>query len=512
LNVVFIIIVLILSIPIQKFFLNYGIPIACSEVGTTIYPKLNFSTYLGGEDSGEGGYGIAIEEDKHFYVTGYTSSNDFPTQYAYKDTFSGERDATITKFNNNSLLLWSTYFGGNDIDVSNDIAVSQNGSCYITGFTRSSDFPLLNAFNYTYSGSDDAFLAKFSSEGILLWSTFLGGNDWDYGNSIAIAVDGSCYITGEIKSTNFPIHDAYDNTFNGGNFDAFVARFSTNGALLWSTFLGGNENDGGFGIAVTNDGSCYVTGRTKSTNFPTQDAYDESANGHWDIFISKFHANGSLLWSTLFGGTLWDDVWSIATASDDSCYITGYTTSPDFPTKDAYNNTYGTVGDAFVAKFSSNGSLVWSTFLGGNDIDRGNGITATNDGSCYVTGETGSNNFPNTYTYNASLESNYDVFVTKFSPEGSLLWSTCIGGDNTDTGYSIVGTESGSCYVIGKSYSLNFPTLNAYDSTLGATSDIFIAKFVDTPIPSSSYRAYYGFLAFIIIIPVIVIIFIKKRK
>jgi hypothetical protein len=506
-----------LSIPQQKLFSKYYFPVTGLETSATTYPKLIFSTFYGGEDS-EGGYGIVAFEDSSFYVTGHTESIDFPTKNAYSNTYGGERDAFITKFQNNGSLLWSSYFGGNDIDVSNDIAVAEDGSCYISGFTRSDDFPTLNAFNSTYSGSDDAFLSKFSANGLLLWSSYLGGNDWDFGNSIAVTTDGSCYVTGEIQSNNFPTQNAFDNTYNGGNFDAFVAKFAANGTLLWSSYLGGNENDGGWGIAATNDGSCYVTGTTKSSNFPTQHAYDTTLNGGWDVFITKFHANGSLLWSTFLGGTWWDDAWGIATASDGSCYVTGYTQSSDFPTKQAYNDTYGMAGDAFLAKFAANGTLLWSTFLGGSESDRAYDVTATSDGNCFVTGETGSNNFPNTFAYNASQESNYDVFFTMFSSEGLLRWSTSLGGERTDSGYGIVCTEAGSCYVVGTTYSADFPTVNAYDSTTSTHSDIFIMKFVDTILPSPHSHTVDGFLIFIAVmpliafIPVTTLIFSKKRK
>jgi len=307
----------------------------------------------------------------------------------------------------------------------------------------------------------------------LNFSTYLGGNDGsERGYGIALSEDGSYYVTGQTGSNDFPTNNAYDSTYNGWYFDAFVAKFATNGTLLWSSYLGGNANDAGFGIAVTEDGSCYVTGFTASNDFPILHAYDSTPNGDWDVFVTKFNANGSLLWSTYFGGAWWDEALGIAIASDGSCYVTGYTVSPDFPTQQAYNNTNSGWGDAFVAKFTSTGSLLWSTFLGGNNIDRGYAIETSTDGSCYVTGYTGSTNFPTKNTYTDSLNSGFDAFVTKFSPKGVLLWSTYYGGSQTDKGYGIAVTNKGNCFIIGTTHSPDFPTKNAFDNTLGASSDM----------------------------------------
>ena len=495
------------------------IPLAYPEAEPATYPKLNFSTYLGGSEGSERGHGIAVTEDGSCYVTGFTQSSDFPTQYAFNNTYSGNTDAIVTKLDGSGSLLWSTFFGGSDLDYSNDISVASDGSCYVTGETYSSDFPTKNAYNSTYSGNKDTFLAKFSASGQLLWSSYLGGNESDEGQSIAVASDGSCYVTGFTISSNFPTQNAFDSTHNG-YYDAFVAKFSTNGTLLWSSYLGGSAgSERGYGIAVTSDGSCYVTGFTQSSDFPTLDAYDPTHNGYTDVFVSKFNASGSLLWSTFFGGTLGEEARGITVASDDSCYITGITYSIDFPLLNAFNSTLGFC-DAFVSKFSSEGSLLWSTYLGGNDTDSGYDIAVTSDGSCYVTGETQSSDFPTKNAFNSSLSGGYvDAFISKFNASGFLLWSTYLGGsEGRDSGYSLAVTEDGSCFVTGTTRSDDFPTENAYDTTLGSSSDAFITKFDDSPIPIPPRPlTVTGFLIFIAVmlsavIPVIALIVYKKQK
>ena len=494
------------------------VPLNCSEAVPATYPKLKFSTYLGGSGGSERGYGIAVTEDGNCYVMGQTGSSDFPTQNAYNSTYSGNRDAIVAKLNGSGSLLWSTFFGGSGLDIGRDISVAGDGSCYVIGETQSNDFPTQNAYNSTFSGNEDTFLAKFSTNGTLLWSSYLGGSEGDYGYSIAVAGDGSCYVTGETISSDFPTQNAYDSTFNGGFVDAFVSKFSTNGTLLWSSYLGGNGNEAGEGIAITSDGSCYLTGRTASSDFPTLNAYDPTHNGNWDVFITKFSTSGSLLWSTFFGGALWDEALGITVASDNSCYITGFAGSSDFPLLNAFNSTYGGYGDAFITKFSSEGFLLWSTYLGGSNGDRGYDIAVTSDGSCYVTGETSSSNFPTKNAYDSTYNGVYDAFVTRYSSEGFLLWSTYLGGSRYDPGRSLAVTEDGSCYVTGTTWSNDFPTKNAYDNTLGATSDAFVTKFVDPPTHTIHPNVVNGFLVFIAVMPtiafmsIIVLILYKKRK
>jgi len=507
-------------------FTEQTIPLASSEAVHASYPNLTYSTFLGGSSGGELGMGIAVSEDGSYFITGGTNSDDFPTKNAFDNTHNGNRDVFITKFSSNDSLLWSTIFGGSDFEGGFSIDVGSDGSCYVMGITRSSGFPTKNAFDNTYNGYDDVFLAKFSAEGSLLWSSYLGGSEEDYGYSIAVASDGSCYVTGQTKSSDFPTQNAYESTFNGGNSDAFVSKFSTNGLLLWSTYLGGSSNDAGKGIAVT-CGSCFVTGLTWSSDFPTLNANDSTHNGSRDAFITKFSADGSLLYSTFFGGSYIDEGNGIAVSCDDSFYVTGYTGSPDFPTINAFNDTYGSWGDVFVAKFTLTGTPLWSTFLGGNDIERGYDIIASIDGGCFVTGETGSTNFPTKNSFANYSEGNYDAFITKFSSEGDLLWSTYLSGNKTDKGKGIAVTNNDICYIIGFTYSPDFPTESAFDDTLGGVRDAFVTKYVNiptlTPCPSKPpcsntvndvnlFLVFIAVLPTIAFIPVIALIVYKKRK
>lgn len=482
-----------------------------------------YSTYFG-RDATEQGKGIALYIDGSYYVTGRTESSDFPTLYGFDNSYNGGGDVYLSKFSSTNELLWSTFFGGSDLENSFDIAIANDGSCYIVGTTESIDFPIKNAYQNNFGGGyEDVFVAKFSTSGLLLWSTYLGGsNGFENGFSIAVTEDGSCYVTGETQSSNFPTKNAYDSDYNGGNFDSFIVKFSSNGWLRWSTFLGGSNNDVGKGIAVTRDGSCYVTGWTGSNDFPTLCGFDTTLNGDWDCFVAKFTSAGKLLWSTYLGGTWWDEALSITIARDDSCYLVGFTQSADFPTKQAYNNTKGLYEDAFVSRFAVNGSLLWSTFLGGNGADRAYDVVAAVDCSCYVIGETFSTDFPTPYAFDDSYNGLFDVFISRFATNGSLLWGTYLGGsEGSDKGYGLAASEDGMFYVIGDTYSDDFPLLDAFDSEKGNARDAFIAAFIDPfplvpyaiPFLSSDYSStLYGLFSFFVFAFIVVLIISVRRK
>lgn len=446
------------------------------------YPiDLNFSTYLGGNDY-DSGSGITVGNDGSCYLSGSTSSTNFPTLNAYDSTISGTIDAFISKFSANGTLLWSTYLGGYEEDEIYDIVVANDGSCYVTGYTESSNFPTLNAYNSTYGGNMDVFISKFSTDGTLLWSTFFGGKEMELAKSIAVTANGSCYVTGYTWSANFPTLNAYDSTFDG-TIDTFVSKFDVNGTLLWSTYLGGSSTEWGMGLAVGNNDSCYVTGHTASTNFPTLNGYNSTFGGgasNGDAFITKFNSSGILLWSTYLGGVDNDISKGIAVASDGSCYVTGYTFSTNFPTLNAYDNIYDGYYDAFITKYNTSGSLLWSTFLGGNASDVGYDIAVTSDNNIYLTGFTSSSEYPTLNAQYNTLNNGFDSFITAFFSDGSLLWSTFLGGSGRDYGHKIALGNDDSCYVTGETKSADFPTKNAFDSHYESGQyDVYLTKFSD---------------------------------
>jgi hypothetical protein len=283
-------------------------------------------------------------------VTGWTYSTDFPTPSGFATTKRGSYDAFVTKVNaNGQSLAWSSYLGGAGKDEGHGIAVDGNGNVYVTGKTESSDFPTTGGFDTTL-GLDglDAFVTKVTAGGSLAWSSFLGGTIGDTGNGIAVDGNGNVYVTGETASTDFPTTGGFDTT-HGGLIDAFVTKVNATGSLVWSSFLGGSFIDIAHGIAVDGSGNVYVTGSTTSTDFPTPGGFATTNRGSYDAFVTKVNANGqSLAWSSYLGGSSIDFGYGIAVGGNGNVYVTGSTTSADFPTMGGFDTALGGSDDAFV--------------------------------------------------------------------------------------------------------------------------------------------------------------------
>jgi hypothetical protein len=391
-------------------------------------------------------------------------------------------------------LNYSTFIGGFSVEQGFDIKIDTTGCAYVTGFTNSSNFPTVpgsydTSFNNgTWLG--DIFIIKLNSMGSkLIYSTFIGGGEGEWGIGIEVDSVGNVYLTGEVLSSDFPTTPgAYDRTFSINqtlpySVDSFVLKLDPTGSkLIYSTFVGGNNWDAGFDIAIDTKGNSYVTGATMSSDFPTTlNAYDTSYN-YYDVFVFKLNHNGSkLIYSTLLGGSITDLSFSIEVNSNGSAYIVGYTDSPEFPTTPgAHDTTYNDNFDVFVCKLNWNGSaLLSSTFIGGTYVEMGWGLALDSLGNTYVTGWTESLNFPTTSNaYANSIVNKTDVFVCKLNHNMStLLYSTYFGGNSFEGGKSIAIDSNGNAVIAGTTFSSNFPTtLNAYDRTLNGSSDHFMFK------------------------------------
>jgi hypothetical protein len=445
-----------------------------------IDPRLSYSTYLGG-NSNDSGNGIAVDASGNAYVVGLTPSTDFPTQNPLQPSNHGNGDAFVTKLNAaGSALVYSTYLGGSSEDWGLGIAVDSSGNAYVTGYTFSTDFPTQNPLQAFNHGLADAFVAKLNAAGsALVYSTYLGGRNFDQSHRIAVDASGNAYVTGSTDSTDFPTQNPLQPS-NHGNGDAFVTKLNAAGsAFVYSTYLGGSDQDYGYGIAVDASGNAYMTGSTNSTDFPTRNPYQASKHLGVVAFITKLNAPGSaLVYSTYLGGSSGDSGKGIAVDASGNAYVTGSTNSTDFPTRNPLQTSNHGLGDAFVTKLNATGSaLVYSTYLGGSSSDLAVGITVDASGNAYVTGYTYSTDFPTRNPLQASNHGPPDSFVTKLNAPGSaLVYSTYLGGVSTDTGLGITVDASRSAYVTGGTVSNDFPTQNPYQSSNRGGQDAFVAK------------------------------------
>jgi hypothetical protein len=486
-----------------------------------IDPTLSYSTYLGGSGHTVG-TAIAVDAAGNAYVTGDTSSTNFPTTPgAFQTTLGGggfTTNAFVTKLNaTGTALVYSTYLGGSGLSEFGDrgtgIAVDAAGNAYVTGLTESSSFPTTPGAFQTHlggSGAENAFVTKLNTSGTaLVYSTYLGGNTGDEGFGIAVDASGNAYVTGQTNSRNFPTTPgAFQATYAGsGDTKAFVTKLNPAGtALVYSTYLGGSgaagSGDSGAGIAVDAAGNAYIAGSTYSSDFPTTPGTFQASNrGFPNAFVTELNAAGTaLVYSTYLGGSRSDFGTAIAVDTASNVYVTGFTQSSDFPTTPgAFQTTLGGGGDlngdtnAFVTKLNATGTaLVYSTYLGGSvsnpfyNGDLGLGIAVDGSGDAYVTGSTRSSNFPTTpgafQTQLGGLDGN--AFVTKLNATGTaLVYSTYLGGSGGagfgDVGTGIAVDAAGNAYVTGSTGSANFPTTpGAFQATLGGgTTDAFVAKF-----------------------------------
>jgi hypothetical protein len=401
--------------------------------GDAFVTKLNptgsgiiYSTYLGGSGP-DTGNAIAVDSSGNVYVAGTTSSAGFPTTVnAFQTVYGGpgvaqtgnipQSNGFISKLNpTGTTLLYSSYLGGSTVaggrpaDSIQAVAVDSSGAAYLTGSEESTDFPVVNPLQIGNNGGSDAFVTKVNPSGDALdYSTYLGGSGADVGRAIAVDASGDVFLAGYTISSNFPTQNAYQSTSpSSGNAHAFLTELYPSGtSLVFSTYFGGNGQDRAFGMALDSQGNIYLAGDTTSTDFPiTANAFQSMNQGQGDAFVSKLTPGAaSVVYSTFLGGTAADQATSIALDSKNNAYVTGFTSSSNFPTltplqavlvnSGASTCSSGVCPDAFVSAFNTSGAAIYSTFLGGSNADLGQAIAADSAGNAYVAGSTTSSNFP----------------------------------------------------------------------------------------------------------------------
>ncbi len=401
------------------------------------------------------------------------------------------------------VLTYSTYLGGSGNDQGWGIAVDGGGNAYIAGFTASTNFPTTGpAQAANAGGSFDVLVTKLNAAGTArVYSTYLGGSGSDQGIAVAVDSSGRAYVTGLTASTNFPRVNAFQNALGGSN-DVFFLRLNAAGnALEYSTYLGGTGNDQGLGVAADANGNGHVTGITSgsfTTKVPVQSAY---GGGTFDAFVAKFNpatsGAASLVYSTYHGGSTEDRGQGIAVDGSGNAYVAGFSNSNNLPTTaGSFDTTFNNANDAFVTKLNSAGSArVYSTYLGGSANDQGFGIAVDPSGSAYVTGVTGSVNFPLSVAAQGANAGNSDAFVAKLNPAGNaLVYSTYIGGAGNDTALALAIDSAGSAYITGRTLSANFPTVSPAQAALGNVNNVTLDAFITKLAPNGGAVVYSTFL------------------
>ena len=477
-----------------------------SSVPLVIDPAVVYSTFLGGP-LGDAVNAIAVDGGGHAYVTGSTTSTDFPRVNALQAAkgAGATSDAFVTKLNPaGNGLVYSTYLGGGAADEGFGIAVDGAGNAYVAGSTASTNFPVANAFQATKGAgtTTDAFVAKLDPAGsALVFSTYLGGAEADAARAIALDAAGDAYVAGAAASTGLSTAGVVQPAKGTGtSSDAFAAKVSSAGVRLWSTYLGGAAADQANGLAVDAGGNAYVAGFTASSGMSTAGSFQQTkgAGATNDAFVTKLAPDATTrVWSTYLGGALADAANAIALDSGASPYVTGSTASTDFPTASPIQGAKasGPEVDVFVTKLAPTGaSLVYSTYLGGVEEDQGKAIAVDATGSAHFSGIASSELFPVERPV-ARNGGNTEAFVARLTPAGtSFVYSTHYGGIGTDDARSIATDASQATYIGGVTTFARepeyFPTVNAFQSVFGGgfvagspnSGDGFVAKFApDTP-------------------------------
>ena len=441
--------------------------------------SLLFSSYLGGGDY-DSGYDIFVDTSGRAYLTGGTYSLDFPCLDPLQGNYAGGCDGFMLKLDlNGSALKFSSFVGGNAEDQCQGMNLDPDGNVYVSGLTYSNDFPVQGPFQAVNGGNGDAFVLKFGPAGGLIYSTYVGGNDYDNAFDLVVDAAGNAYVTGLTYSTDFPTASPRQPNL-GGETDAFVLKLGPAGsALVYSTYLGGSDYDYGYDIALDTAGNAYVSGLSYSTDFPTAGPLFPSLAGDCDAFVAKMNVAGSaLIYSTYLGGAGDDRGMDIAVDQSGNAYVTGWTNSTDFPTASPLQGTNGGGYDAFVLKLNAAGSaLLYSTYIGGEGTDQGQGIALDAVGEAHVTGTTNSTSFPTSSPFQAIRGGDHDAFVLKLNAAGSaLLYSTYMGGSDYDFAFGIDVDGSGNAYVAGFTYSTNFPTSSPLQPENRGNDDAFVLK------------------------------------
>jgi hypothetical protein len=391
-------------------------------------------------------------------------------------------------------LAWGTYFGSDGEERGFGITSDANNNVYVIGTAAGNFLATSGAHQTIVSGTYDAIVSKFNSNGVQQWGTYYGGTSQETGRGIQVDANGNIYVTGNSSSNDGISTTGAHQTIRGGSNDAYLAKFTNAGVLVWGTYYGGSSIDNSFSVSLVN-GFLYIAGETLSTtNISTTGAYQTAFGGGSvsDGFIAKFDTNGVRQWGTYFGGAGNDNIWSVS-ANNSGVVFTGYTeTTTGFGIGSPHQSSYGGSRDAFVAKLTAAGAIVWSTYYGGTSPDEGRGITMDASGNVYVVGNSQSSSLiASEGSYQETKGLGMDAFIVKFNSDGEQIWGTYFGAEGSESGNAIVLDASANVYIAGYSSSASaMASSNSHQTTHAGNTDAIVAKFSTNGL--RQWGTYYG--------------------
>jgi hypothetical protein len=452
---------------------------------------LLWGTYIGGYDD-ENAVCHLQDAEGNILLGGWSSSPDIPVPDGYETTYQGGYyDIYLAKLSaTGSQLLWATFIGGDGYDSIRDMVLDTDGNIVLSGITSSVEMPVPGGFQIHYSGNKDGYVAKMAASGAqLFWGTYVGGSLEDECDSVCLDGEGNVFVAGKTSSANIPTPGGWDQTFNGGAYDIYLARLAPSGSSQhWGTYLGGAGDDRSFGLAVDGSGDAVVAGYTESADIPTTPgAFDAMYHGNGDLYAAKLSgADSQIRWGTYVGGSGDDGAYDVVLDSEGNLVLAGFTSSPDIPVPCGYQQTHGGGDyDHYLAELSTDGSsLLWGTYFGAGCTDYARGISLDSAGALLVSGRAEGPGMPCggfDETFNGGGR---DIFLSRFSPDGAFfLWGTYLGGSDGESCYSRPSSDGqGGVVIAGAALSADIPTPGGYDSSYNGAytfytyGDIYVAK------------------------------------
>jgi hypothetical protein len=458
-----------------------------------IDPTLEWGTYFGGSME-ENVCGIIGDGNGYLYITGYTTSiSGIATSGSYNSTANGStsngyRDCFLAKFGSDGTLEWATYYGGESIDDGVSISLYGSSYIYMSGSTASSSgISYGSVYQNSLDGNSfNAFLAKWKSDGTLDWSTYYSPDAAETsttGRDVYTDPSGNIYMVGDYYN--------YNSSSSSYELNAFIVKFNSSASLLWYASIGGSEDEICTSVCSDANSNVYMAGYTKSESSIASSGYQNTLSGGYDAFLVKFNQNGTLKWSTYYGGSDDENTNDIKADANNYIYLVGSTSSSSEIASGGFQNSQGSATDGYIVKFSSTGKLKWASYYGGDEDDVINAISIDSKNNLYVAGTTSSSSGMNTSKGYQSMIGGYkDGFIAKINSSGSFQWGSYYGGLNSDFIHDIYANRAGAkinIYAGGDTYSTNgISTSTAYQTTCAGYDDGFIVKFSENNVPIST--------------------------
>ena len=451
-----------------------------------IDPKFLYSTYFGGEGpNGDIGIDLKVDAAGTTFVTGYTSSMDFFNTNLSPTAPGGNLDAFVMKVDSTGTrVLSAMYFGGSSDDEGHRIALDNSGFVYVTGYTISLNFPIVNGFQTKLGGNKDGYIMKIDNAvSQILFSSYIGGSQDELPFGLSVDASNNVYIAGETNSTNFPVVSPILGTFGGGRADAFVTKLSPDGKRLYSTYLGGIGNDRAYDVTSDSDGNAYVVGFTTAALPNIVHAVYGFPSDPEQAFVTKLSPDGgTLLLFAYIGGSAIDEAVRVVLDFEQNIIVSGYSKSSNFPVVNAIQPNNAGDFDIFLIKLLPDFSdIVFSTYIGSDGSESAPGLTVDSAGNIYLAGYTSSFQFPvvngiNVGTFGGNLHGDRDAYVMKLDRSGRILFSTYVGGRSSDGAVGIAVDAAANIYATGFTFSDDFPVENAFQPESAGASDGFLLK------------------------------------